>query len=46
MSFDKCDFTPMFDFFNEKKAEKKAMTAAEKKAAKAEKDIILIAWKH
>lgn len=36
--FKKCDFTPMFNYFEEKKAEKKNMTAAEKKAAKLEKE--------
>jgi DNA topoisomerase-1 len=36
--FAKCDFTPMFNYFEAKKAEKKTMTAAEKKALKAEKE--------
>ncbi|EJD03354.1 uncharacterized protein FOMMEDRAFT_20466 [Fomitiporia mediterranea MF3/22] len=36
--FDRCDFRPMFDYYEAQKAKKKAMTTAEKKAAKAEKD--------
>ncbi len=36
--FDKCDFTPIFNYYEEKKAEKKALPAAEKKRLKAEKD--------
>ncbi|CAE6468088.1 unnamed protein product [Rhizoctonia solani] len=35
--FDKCDFRPMFDFFEAEKAKKKSMTAAEKKAIKEAK---------
>jgi len=37
-SFEKCDFMPMFNYFEAKKAEKKAMSAAEKKALRLEKD--------
>ncbi|TRM69946.1 hypothetical protein BD626DRAFT_393380 [Schizophyllum amplum] len=33
-----CDFRPMFEYFEAEKAKKKAMTQAEKKAAKAEKE--------
>ncbi|GAA5931368.1 hypothetical protein JCM3775_005006 [Rhodotorula graminis] len=36
--FDKCDFTPIFAYLEAQKAAKKSMTAAEKKAAKAERD--------
>ena len=36
--FEDCDFTPMFNHFEAEKAKRKAMTTAEKKAAKAEKD--------
>lgn len=35
--FEKCDFRPMFEHFEAEKAKKKAMTAAEKKAAKEAK---------
>lgn len=38
LSFQKCDFKPMYDYFEEKKAEKKALGAAGRKALKAEKD--------
>ncbi|KAF3939927.1 hypothetical protein ABW19_dt0204596 [Dactylella cylindrospora] len=37
-SYAKCDFRPMFEYFTAQKDAKKAMTAAEKKAAKAEKE--------
>ncbi|EPS38402.1 hypothetical protein H072_7855 [Dactylellina haptotyla CBS 200.50] len=37
-SYEKCDFRPMFEYFTAQKEAKKAMTAAEKKQAKAEKD--------
>lgn len=36
--FSKCDFTPIFDYYETKRAEKKALPAAEKKRLKAEKD--------
>ncbi|KAG8770804.1 DNA topoisomerase 1 [Ceratobasidium sp. 428] len=36
--FDKCDFRPMLEHFEAEKAKKKAMTTAEKKAAKEAKD--------
>lgn len=38
--FAKCDFRPIFDYFDTQRAEKKALPAAEKKALKAEKDAI------
>ncbi|KAG0137501.1 hypothetical protein HOY82DRAFT_666976 [Tuber indicum] len=38
LSFQKCDFKPMYDYFEEKKAEKKALGLAGRKALKAEKD--------
>lgn len=36
--FTKCDFKPIFEFFDAQRAEKKALPAAEKKRLKAEKD--------
>ncbi|KAH0560027.1 hypothetical protein GP486_003449 [Trichoglossum hirsutum] len=36
--FEKCDFTTIFEYYEAKRAEKKALSAAEKKALKAEKD--------
>ncbi|KAH8108004.1 hypothetical protein BXZ70DRAFT_884531 [Cristinia sonorae] len=36
--FDACDFRPMYEHFESEKAKKKAMSAAEKKEAKAAKD--------
>ncbi|KAG8960852.1 DNA topoisomerase 1 [Tulasnella sp. 408] len=36
--FELCDFRPMFEHFEAEKAAKKALTSAEKKAIKAEKD--------
>ena len=36
--FVKCDFKPIFEYFDAQRAEKKALPAAEKKALKAEKD--------
>ncbi|KAI9790201.1 MAG: DNA topoisomerase 1 [Candelina submexicana] len=36
--FSKCDFTPIFDYYEGKRLEKKALSPAEKKALKAEKD--------
>lgn len=36
--FAKCDFQPIFDFYQKQKEEKKALPAAEKKKLKAEKD--------
>ncbi|KAI9784092.1 MAG: DNA topoisomerase 1 [Geoglossum umbratile] len=36
--FKKCDFTVIFDYYEAKRAEKKALPPAEKKALKAEKD--------
>ncbi|THX27477.1 topoisomerase I [Aureobasidium pullulans] len=38
LKFEKCDFKPIFEHFEAERAKKKAMTTAEKKAAKAEKD--------
>ncbi|GAA6010283.1 hypothetical protein JCM11491_006248 [Sporobolomyces phaffii] len=37
--FDKCDFTPIFAYLETEKAKKKELTAAQKKALKAEKDV-------
>ncbi|WEW58741.1 DNA topoisomerase 1 [Emydomyces testavorans] len=36
--FKKCDFTPIFEYYEMKREEKKALPAAEKKRLKAEKD--------
>ncbi|KAF2650173.1 hypothetical protein K491DRAFT_697506 [Lophiostoma macrostomum CBS 122681] len=36
--FDKCDFKPIFEWFEAERAKKKALPAAEKKALKAAKD--------
>ncbi|KAL1657243.1 DNA topoisomerase 1 [Didymella pomorum] len=36
--FEKCDFKPIFQHFDAERARKKALSAAEKKALKAEKD--------
>ncbi|KAE9411449.1 hypothetical protein BT96DRAFT_968891 [Gymnopus androsaceus JB14] len=37
-TFEKCDFRPMFDYFESEKAKKKALTSAEKKELKKAKD--------
>jgi DNA topoisomerase-1 len=36
--FSKCDFRPIFEYYDAKRIEKKSLPAAEKKALKAEKD--------
>ena len=36
--FSKCDFQPIFDYYDAQRTQKKALPAAEKKALKAEKD--------
>ncbi|KAI0301022.1 hypothetical protein B0F90DRAFT_1844311 [Multifurca ochricompacta] len=36
--FERCDFRPMFEYFEEEKAKKKALTASEKKELKKQKD--------
>ena len=36
--FSKCDFQPIFEYYDTQRAEKKALPAAEKKALKAQKD--------
>ena len=36
--FSKCDFQPIFDYYDAQRTQKKALPAAEKKAIKAEKD--------
>jgi DNA topoisomerase-1 len=38
--FGKCDFRPIFEYYEMKREQKKALSAAEKKALKAEKDAI------
>jgi DNA topoisomerase-1 len=37
--FEKCDFKPIFEWFDTERAKKKALPAAEKKALKAEKEV-------
>lgn len=37
-TFEKCDFRPIFNYYDAKREEKKALPSAEKKALKAEKD--------
>ncbi|KAJ3847830.1 DNA topoisomerase I [Lentinula lateritia] len=37
-TFEKCDFRPMFDYFESEKAKKKALSASEKKELKKAKD--------
>ena len=44
--FELCDFRPMFDYFEAEKEKKKAMTTAEKKAAKAAKDALEAPYTH
>lgn len=39
-TFAKCDFKPIFEYYEMKRLEKKNLSAAEKKAAKAEKDAL------
>jgi DNA topoisomerase-1 len=36
--FERCDFRPMFEYFEEEKAKKKALSSAEKKELKKQKD--------
>ena len=38
--FSKCDFQPIFDYYDAQRAEKKALSSAEKKKLKAEKDAV------
>ena len=38
--FAKCDFKPIFEYFDAQRVEKKALSAAEKKKLKAEKDVV------
>lgn len=44
--FELCDFRPMYEHFEVVKAQKKAMTAAEKKEAKAKKDALEAPYTH
>lgn len=39
-SFEACDFTPIYNYLEGEKAKKKVMTGAEKKLAKAARDIV------
>lgn len=38
LKFEKCDFKPIFEYYDSERQKKKALSAAEKKALKAEKD--------
>ena len=44
--FEKCDFKPIFEYFDAERARKKALPAAEKKALKAEKDEVEAPFMH
>ncbi|PSR73198.1 hypothetical protein PHLCEN_2v10919 [Hermanssonia centrifuga] len=44
--FELCDFRPMYEYFEEEKAKKKSMTAAEKKEAKAARDALEAPYTH
>ncbi|KAG4306063.1 hypothetical protein PORY_000051 [Pneumocystis oryctolagi] len=44
--FEKCDFTPMFEYFEKKKEEKKNMSKEEKKKLKEEKDALEEKYKY
>lgn len=44
-SFDKCDFTPIFNYLEGEKAKKKELTTAQKKAIKAERDVVEAPYK-
>ncbi|KAL8670730.1 MAG: hypothetical protein Q9168_004757 [Polycauliona sp. 1 TL-2023] len=44
--FAKCDFKPIFEYFDAQRAEKKALPAAEKKKLKAEKDVAEAPYMH
>ncbi|KTW31813.1 DNA topoisomerase 1 [Pneumocystis jirovecii RU7] len=45
-TFEKCDFTPMFEYFEKKKEEKKNMSKEEKKKLKEEKDALEEKYKY
>ncbi|KAF2132506.1 hypothetical protein P153DRAFT_354015 [Dothidotthia symphoricarpi CBS 119687] len=45
-TFEKCDFKPIFEWFESERAKKKALPAAEKKALKAEKETEEAAFMH
>lgn len=44
--FTKCDFKPIFEYFDAQRAEKKALPSAEKKRLKAEKDAVEAPYMH
>ena len=46
MEFAKCDFKPIFEYYDAQRAEKKALPAAEKKQMKAEKDAAEAPYTH
>ncbi|CCL98687.1 uncharacterized protein FIBRA_00690 [Fibroporia radiculosa] len=46
VEFLRCDFRPMFEYFEAEKAKKKAMTSAEKKEAKVAKDALEAPYTH
>ena len=43
--FDKCNFQPIFDYYEQKKEEKRQLTRAEKKALKEEKELLEESYK-
>lgn len=45
-TFAKCDFTPIFGYLEAEKEKKKAMSASQKKVAKAARDILEEPYKH
>lgn len=44
--FSKCDFKPIFDYYEMKREEKRTLPAAEKKRLKAERDVIEAPYMH
>ena len=44
--FAKCDFQPIFDYYDAQRTEKKALSGAEKKKLKAEKDAVEAPYMH
>ena len=44
--FSKCDFQPIFEYYDTQRTEKKALSNAEKKALKAEKDAVEAPYMH
>ena len=46
MKFEKCDFKPVFEYYDAEREKKKAIPAAEKKAIKAKKDEVEAPYQH